>query len=132
MKSLAVVAVLGLLSLTSEAKPTAPVEVRLTAKPVAGGYQVTLVATPRHAVPALELVVAGKRLAFAATRAGQTRSLVVTVPVAARRGVDVVGTAIVDRRSRATVLRLGEPAREKLAPATIRTLPDGRKIAEVR
>ena len=132
MKSLAVLVVLGLLTLPGEAKPIAPVEVHLTAKPVAGGFQVTLVATPQRAVPALELVVAGKRLAFATTRAGQSRALVVTIPVAPGAGLDVVGTAFALRRSRATVLRVGVPAPHRIAPATIRTLPDGRSIAEVR
>ena len=116
------------------AKPTAPVDLRLESKPVAGGYQVTLIATPSRAVPAIELRLAGKTQRFAATLAGQARQLAVTVPVsavAARVGVDVAGAAVVGRRSRATVVRLGA-ARKPEPPAVLRTLPDGRTIAEVR
>ena len=102
-------------------------------KPVAGGYQVTLIATPRRAVPAVELRLAGKTITFAATRAGQARRLTVTVPVAAGLGRDVVGTAVLARRSRAALLRVGAAAAPRLEPApVIRTLPDGRRISEVR
>jgi hypothetical protein len=130
-----VIVVLVVLGFTSpvEAKPSAPVALRLESSPVAGGYQVTLIATPLRAVPALELRLADKRVVFAATRAGQARRLVVTVAVAPGRGRDLVGTAVIARRTRAALLRVGAAAPPQLAaPPVIRTLPDGRKVAEVR
>jgi hypothetical protein len=135
VKSLVVVlAVLAFVHATpAEAKPSAPVELRMESAPVAGGYQVTLIATPRRAVPAVELRLAGKTVTFAATRAGQARRLTVTVPIAAGLGRDVVGTAVIARRSRAALLRIGTAAAPRLEPApVIRTLPDGRRISEVR
>lgn len=133
MKQL-VVAVVAVLAFAGPvfAKPTAPVEVRLAATPVRGGYQVTLTAAPTRDVPAVVLELAGKRIAFAATRARQVRTLVVTVAVAPGAGVDVVGVARASTRSRAAVLHLGAPAKPSEPPAVTRTLPDGREIAEVR
>ncbi len=117
-------------------KPSAPVQVRLESRAVAGGYQVTLVAIPTRAVPAIELSLGGKQLAFTATAAGQPRQLTVQVAVAPGTGTDVVGSAAVGsagaRRNKAAVLRLG--ARKIAAPVhtVTRRLPDGRSVAEVR
>ena len=134
MKQLVVVAALLVCSaVPAHAKPTAPVEVRLAATPVRGGYQVTLTATATHDVPALVLELAGKRVAFPATRARQIRTLVATVTVAPGAGVDVVGVARTSTRNRAAVLHVGAAAAKPAAPPAItRTLPDGREIAEVR
>jgi hypothetical protein len=118
------------------AKPSAPVQVRLESRPVAGGYEVTLVAVPTRAVPALELSLAGKRLAFAATAAGQPRTLTVQVPVAAGAGADLVGGAAIgsgnQRRTKAAVLRVGALLQQAPSHPVTRTLPDGRSVAEVR
>lgn len=129
------VVVLAMLAIANPvaAKPMAPVELRMEATPVAGGHRVTLIAMPHRAVPALELRLAGKTLVFPATRAGQVRRLAVTVPLAPGLGRDLVGTAVIARRTRATVLRVGAAAPPQLAtPPVVRTLPDGRRIAEVR
>jgi hypothetical protein len=121
------------------AKPSAPVEVRLESRAVTGGYQVTLVAVPTRAVPKLELVLAGKHLAFAATAAGQRRELTVQVPLAPGAGVDVVGSAAAGTtgpagtmRNRAAVLHLGAVRQQAPRPTVTRTLPDGRAVQEVR
>ena len=133
MKWLVVVLTLLVIATPVAAKPMAPVELRLESTPVAGGHRVTLIATPLRAVPALELRLAGKTAVFPATRAGQVRRLVVTVVLAPSLGRDVVGTAVIARRSRAAILRIGAAAAPQLvAPPVIRTLPDGRRIAEVR
>jgi len=136
--------VLGVLALASTAsaerphgKPSAPVEVRLeTAGRSAGGYVVTLVATPTRAVPSIELRLAGKRLAFGATAAGQQRKLAVQVDVAPGAGLDVVGTASVgvtgSVRTKAAVARVGTAKLEAPKRTVIRTLRDGRDVAEVR
>lgn len=133
VKHLVAVACLVLGLGTALAKPTAPVAVRLSATPVKGGYQVTLIATATHDVPALVLALAGKRVAFPATRAGQVRTLVATVAVAPGAGVDVVGVAAAGGRNRAEIVHVGAPAKPAAPPPAItRTLPDGRDIAEVR
>jgi len=133
VKHLVAVACLVFLSGTAVAKPTAPVAVRLAATPVKGGYQVTLIATATHDVPALVLTLAGKRVAFPATRAGQARTLVTTVAVAPGAGVDVVGVAAANGRNRAEIVHVGVAAKPAAPPpAVTRTLPDGRDVAEVR
>jgi len=133
VKHLVAVACLVLLSGTAVAKPTAPVAIRLAATPVKGGYQVTLTASPTRDVPALVLTLAGKRVAFPATRSGQVRTLVATVAVAPGAGTDVVGVAAAGGRNRAELLHVGVAAKPAAPPPAItRTLPDGREIAEVR
>jgi len=118
------------------AKPAAPVMVRLESRAVAGGYQVTIVAAPTRAVPAVELSLAGKHLAFAATAAGQRRELTVVVALAPGAGTDVIGSAAVGAtgamRNKAAVLRLGSPRRASPPRSITRTLPDGRAVQEVR
>ena len=96
----------------------------------------TLVATPTRSVPSLELRLAGKRLAFGATAAGQQRKLTVQVDVAPGAGLDVVGTASVGAtgsvRTKAAVARVGTARLEAPKRTVIRTLRDGRDVAEVR
>jgi len=100
---------------------------------VRGGYQVTLTAAPTRDVPALVLRLAGKQVAFPATRARQVRTLVVTVAVADGAGIDVVGAATAAARTRAAVVHLGTVAAKPAPPPTVtRRLPDGRDVAEVR
>lgn len=114
-------------------KPSAPVTVTLDSKVVADGYEVRLVAIPTRDVPTLELVLAGKTQTFGATLAGQRRELVVRVAVRAGEGLDVVGSASAGGRNKAQLLRVGkERPRAPKRPTTIRTLPDGREIQEVR
>ncbi len=117
----------------SPRKPSAPVEVRLASKPVAGGYEVRLVAIPTRDVPAIELTLAGKQLSFGATTAGQRRELVTTVHLRAGEGLDVVGSARAAGRNRAEILRVGKAGQPRAAkPVTVYTLRDGRQIGEVR
>jgi hypothetical protein len=121
----------------AEAKPTAPVEVHIDARAVAGGFDVTLVATPTRDVPSLELHVGTKRVTVGATRAGQVRTLSAHVTVAAGAGSDVVGSATVPVgrgiRNAVAFTRVGAQAPlEPRRSETVRTLPDGTKILEVR
>jgi hypothetical protein len=136
VKQFLVLGVLAVLASTASAerrgKPTAPVEVRLESRVVAGGYSVTLVAIPTIAVPRVEISLAGKSVVFAATAAGQRRELTVPVTVARGAGVDVVGSARVGTRNRAAVLRVGVARAEAPRFTVTRTLPDGRQVAEVR
>jgi hypothetical protein len=113
-------------------KPSPPVTVHLESVLVPGGYQVKLVAVPTRAVPAIELSLAGKRIGFAATAAGQRRELVMRVPVGAGAGVDVIGSASIGGRNKAAVLRVGVARLEAPKRTVIRRLPDGREVAEVR
>jgi hypothetical protein len=116
----------------SPKKPSAPVDVRITSRPVAGGYQVRLIAIAMRDVPEIELSLAGKKLSFGATAEGQRRELVTTVAVKSGEGLDVVGSARAGGRSRAEVLHVGQATERKLKQPTIVTLPDGRQISEVR
>ena len=121
----------------AEAKPTAPVEVHIDARAVTGGFDVTLVATPTRDVPSLELHVANKRIIVGATRVGQVRTLTAHVMLAAGAGSDVVGSATVPVgrgiRNAVAFTRVGAPAPvEPHRSETVRTLPDGTKILEVR
>jgi hypothetical protein len=118
-------------------KPSAPVDVKLEARPERGGYQVTIAATPSADVADLTLRLDGREQRLGPTRASVTRTFSVHVPVAAGAGIDVVGSAAVGvrggLRKRAGVLRVGAPAAVAAPkPETIRTLPDGRRVSEVR
>jgi hypothetical protein len=108
------------------------VTVKLDAAPVADGYRVTLTAVPTRAVPALELSLAGKKLRFGATAAGQRRDFTVHVPVAAGAGADVVGSASASGRNKAAVLRVGAARAQAVKRAVPRTLPDGSVVSEAR
>ena len=114
-------------------KPSAPVRVYLDSRPVPGGYEVRLVAVPTRDVPAIELTLADKKLAFGATVIGQRRELVTRIAVRGSEGLDVVGAASADGRNKVSSLRLGAPrVQQRKRSTTIRTLPDGREIQEVR
>ena len=121
----------------AEAKPTAPVDVHIDVRAVAGGFDVTLVATPTRDVPSLELHVAGKRVFVGATHVGQVRTLTAHMTVVAGAGSDVIGSATVPVgrgiRNAIAFTRVGAPAPlEPHRSETVRTLPDGTKILEVR
>lgn len=131
MKQLWLVFVVLLVTPAAAEKPSAPVAVQLESAIAPGGYKVTLVAVPSRAVPRLELSLAGKRIEFGATAAGQRRELVVHVPLTRGAGLDVVGSASANGRKKAAVLRLGVARAAPKRPVT-RTLPDGRGVAEVR
>lgn len=107
-------------------------DVRVESRAVAGGYEVRLVAVPTRDVPAIELTLAGKHLAFGATAAGQRRELVTTVSVRAGEGLDVVGSARAGGRNRAELVRVGKGQQRAAKPVTVYTLRDGRQIGEVR
>lgn len=116
----------------SPRKPSAPVDVRLESKAVSGGYEVRLVAVPTRDVPAIELSLAGKQLAFGATAMGQRRELVTLVRVRAGDGLDVVGAARAGGRNRAELIRVGKAQPRATKRVDVVTLPDGRQIGEVR
>jgi hypothetical protein len=113
-------------------KPSAPVDVFLESKAIAGGFEVRLVAIATRDVPAIELTLAGKTQVFGATLAGQRREMTTRVAVRAGDGLDVIGAAATEGRNRASVLRVG--AQQRMAPkrSTTRTLLDGRQVEEVR
>jgi hypothetical protein len=104
------------------AKPVAPVTVTITAKP---DGTVTLVATATQAVPAMTLVLGGKRQTFGATKAGDSHAITVAAPTG-----DVTGQAIVGHRVRPALL---SRTAKKPAPAPVlRTISGGRVVGEVR
>lgn len=114
-------------------KPSAPVRVYLDSRPITGGYEVRLVAVPTRDVPAIELTLADKKLAFGPTTVGQRRELVTRIAVRSGEGLDIIGSASADGRNKASVVRVGtQRARAPKRQTTIRTLPDGREIQEVR
>ena len=127
MKSLIVaVAVLGFAA-RLEAKPTAPATLALDARPVGDGFDVTLVATATRAVPSVELTIDGHRATFGATAVGQTRTLTVHLASAA----DVHARARLGGRVKLATLHRGRPV-AKPQPYTLRVLPSGKAVAEVR
>jgi hypothetical protein len=113
-------------------KPSAPVDVSITTRQLPGGYVVTLTAVPTRAVPSVELAIAGKQLVFGPTADGERRELSVWVAVAPGEGLDLFGGARTANRHKAAYARLGAPKREAVKRTTIRTLPDGRQVSEVR
>ena len=117
-------------------KPSAPVDVKLEARPVGGTtYEVTLTATPRRDVKGLVLDLDGRRTVVGATAKGRTHSVTARVSLGALRGRDVTGGAAIEtgsggRRAAASV-RLGAAAPAARPVKTVR-LPDGEMAAEVR
>jgi hypothetical protein len=111
------------------AKPSAPVEVELEARPLGGDLnEVTLTATPTRAVGALALTLDGERLEVGATAAGEPRTMTRQL----RGGREVIGVAATERRNRAEIVELGVVPRKPAPPVRIVTMPDGTQIAEVR
>jgi hypothetical protein len=106
--------------------------VRLDSKAVTGGYEVRIVAIPTRDVPTIELSLAGKRVSFGATAAGQRRELTTVVIVRPSEGADIIGSARTAGRNRAEVLRVGAAKQRAVKRVNTVTLPDGRQIGEVR
>jgi hypothetical protein len=118
-------------------KPEPPIEVRIEAQPIDGHrYAITARATPSADVGSIELALVGgddRKLTFAATRAGEVRTLHATVTlddryqtVAAIARVPVDGVVM----SRAAEVTIGDaPPRPK---PRVYALPDGERAAEVR
>lgn len=131
-------------------KPTAPVDVTLTARPYDNGiYEVTLFATPRadarwmrlslRAAPEAIAPPAEARAEVGPIRAGSPRILRARVEAPPGSGRDVVATAEVavgtQIRTRAAVLRVGAPLpHSRAAPIPTREvlLPTGERVVEVR
>lgn len=114
-------------------KPGAPIALRLDAVAAPGGYLVTLTAVATRAVPAVELAVAGQRVAFGPTAAGQSREWVVKVASRPGDALDVIGSAAAAGRNRVASVHLGAAAAQhKPRRTVVRTLPDGREVAEAR
>jgi len=119
-------------------KPSAPVELSLATQALGGGdYRVTLTAHPTRDVPALALMLDGRRRQLGAVQAGQTRTMTARIHLAEGAGRDVVAGAATGtgnhRRSRAAVARVGAAAvAPKSLPVRVITLSDGTQIAEVR
>jgi hypothetical protein len=139
-------------------KPGAPLALELVERAVPGGREVTLVAVARRDVPSIELALGGKTIAFGASATGQRRELTVFVP----GDGDVSASARSGSHRMSRVLRGGAPAERsdalrtmipaasvgrpvlgsspgaptaaRVVPvrATLRTLPDGRVVKEVR
>ena len=119
----------------AEAKPTAPVIVYMYSRPVAAGYEVTLVAVPRQDVPALELDLGSKHVDVGPSLRGQARSVTETFAVPPE-GTDIVGSATVRDghrfRNAPAMIRLGPAAPVEKRTSTVITLPDGTRIREAR
>lgn len=117
-------------------KPRAPVEVRLETSPAAGGYDVTLIATPEVAVKGLELTLDGRVTQVGATAAGQRRTVTTRVTLGQLRSRDIVGSASVEvgahRRRAAALTTVGTPDAVAAPRVNIVRLPDGTEVAEVR
>jgi hypothetical protein len=118
------------------AKPSAPVELALDARPLGGDlYEVTLRATPSRDVGALELTLDGERVDLGATAAGDTRTMTRQIRLDGP-GREVIGAAATgvggQRRNRAAIVELGVVPRKPARPVRIVTMPDGTQIAEVR
>lgn len=117
-------------------KPRAPVEVRLETSPAAGGYDVTLIATPEVAVKGLELTLDGRVTQVGATAAGQRRTVTTRVTLGQLRSRDIVGSASVEvgthRRRAAALATVGTPDSVAAPRVNIVRLPDGTEVAEVR
>lgn len=121
-------------------KPTAPIDLTLEARPVAGTatverFEVVMNATPRRDLDRVELAIDGQPATVATATAGALGVARATVEVPRGEGRDVVGTAVVvvdgKRMGRAAQVRIGAPA--AAAPAgTIIHLPDGTAVQEVR
>lgn len=126
----------GITSDPHSCKPRAPVEVRLETSPAAGGYDVTLVATPEVAVKGLELTLDGRVTQVGATAAGQRRTVTTRVTLGQLRSRDIVGSASVEvgahRRRAAALTTVGTPAAVAAPRINIVRLPDGTEVAEVR
>lgn len=120
----------------ADAKPTAPVVVYLHARPVAAGVEVTLVAVPTRDLPALELDLGTAHTKLGATARGRARSLTATFAVKDGEGLDVVGSATTRDgkrfRNAPALIRIGTPAPVEKPTGTLRTLPNGTVIDEVR
>ncbi len=117
-------------------KPSAPVDVRLDTRAVGGGaYDVTLIATPRRDVGALELDLDGRTLVVGPTRAGEPRTMTTRVVLDADGGREIAGSAGMEvgrhRRRAAASARLGAAAKPAPRYRIVR-LPDGSEAAEVR
>lgn len=117
-------------------KPSAPVDVRIDARPTGGAtYVVTLTATPRRDVKGLVLDLDGRRTVIGATAKGQARTVTARISLGALRGRDIAGGATVDvgagRRRAAASARLGV-APPPPPPVNLVRLPDGTYAAEVR
>ncbi len=109
-----------------QAKPTAPATVRLDERASAtGGFDVTLVAVATRAVPSVELAIGDRHATFGATAVGQPRTL--TVHLASN--AEVHGVARLGGRATLATLH---PRLAKPQAFTVRVLPNGRGVAEVR
>src|SRR5262245_37694023 len=115
---------------TVRGKPTAPLVLELVERPLAGGREVTVVALPRRALPSVELELAGRRIAVGRSDAGQRREL--TVVVAGDGVVQATARAGTHLVSRVLGGAVTAPTRAAPGRATLRTLPDGRVVREVR
>jgi len=118
---------------THPTKPAAPVEVRLDARPLAGGwFELDLQATPTVAVDWLELRLEGRRAQEGPLAAGATIHLTART----RGNRDVVGSATTtvgsSVRSRAVLIRIGPPRALATVRESVITLPGGERVAEMR
>lgn len=121
------------------AKPSAPIDLAMTAQAMAGAgatqrYEIVLTGTPRRDVDRVELAIEGNAAVVASAASGVLGEARATVELARGEGRDVIGTAVImvdgKRMGAATQVHVGAPAVEP--PATLVQLPDGTWIREVR
>ena len=120
-------------------KPSAPIDLIMTARPLAGAgsmdrFEVVLTAKPRRDLERVELAIDGRAAQTATATAGSISEARATVEIAHGSGKDVVGTAVVivdgKRMGAAAMVRVGAPSPEQRG--TIIYLPDGTPVEEVR
>lgn len=120
-------------------KPSAPIDLTMTATPVASAgsvdrFEVVLTAKPRRDLERVELAIDGRAAHLATATAGAVSQARATIEIARGSGKDVVGTAVVivdgKRMGAAAMVRVGAPSPEPRG--TIIYLPDGTPVEEVR
>jgi hypothetical protein len=108
------------------------VTTHIESKPIAGGYEVTLVAVPTRDVPMLQLSIAGRKMSFGAVAANDRRELTTRVVVPDGTGLDVVGSATAGGRNKAALLHVGAAILRAPKRTVAHTMPDGRRVKESR
>ncbi|MBP9086571.1 MAG: hypothetical protein KBG15_10670 [Kofleriaceae bacterium] len=119
-------------------KPTAPINLALSAKPVANtadSYTVTLITTAQADLDAVVVTIDGQTHKLGTMRNRTVTTVSNTIELDGKLGRDIIGTAhlVVHGRTmrKAAALRLGAPAAPPPPAATV-TLPDGTVVTEAR
>ena len=119
-------------------KPTAPLELALSAKPVAntaGRYTVTLTTTAQADLDDVVVTIDGQAFKLGALRNRAVATVSSILELGGKPGRDIIGAAQLTvhgrHMSKAAALRLGAPTAPSPPAATV-TLPDGTVVNEAR